>query len=75
MASEWKQGLCNCFGDCGTCAYLLPIYFHFHIYRCMYVFSPAKSSRIGMELSDENSLPKVAWDVGVRAAWFTRMLR
>ena len=35
MASEWKQGLCNCFGDIGTCEYplLLSSLFcccHFH---------------------------------------------
>ena len=38
MASEWKQGLLNCFGDCGTCKkYLVAVVFVVVVVSCSFL--------------------------------------
>ena len=110
MASEWKQGLLNCFGDCGTCKnYLVVVVFVVVVVSCSFL-STASAALGHLEQLDgvlgsetvfiEDALDihcllvivgwllvvgvglvvgcvftQVALDVGVPAAWFTRMPR
>ena len=110
MASEWKQGLLNCFGDCGTCKnYLVVVVFVVVVVSCSFLSTASAAlghlEQLGRVLGSETVFiedaldihcllvivgwlldvgvglvvgcvfTQVALDVGVPAAWFTRMPR
>ena len=69
MASEWKQGLLNCFGDCGTCKnYLVAVVFVVVVVSCSFLSTASAAldhlEQLGRVLGSETVFIEDALDIG-----------
>ena len=68
MASEWKQGLLNCFGDCGTCKnYLVVVVFVVVVVSCSFLSTASAAldhlEQLGRVLGSETIVIEDALDI------------